>query len=78
VGVNTITPTPPTQVAIKCWADVVEFVKQSNELILEFLIEKTGQAKGDQVKHIVVIDQVALNLVENAPARTMKLALTKP
>jgi hypothetical protein len=51
------------EIAIKTGANVVEFVENGNQFLVECLLEVAGQTKGQQIKHLHSIDEKSLNLI---------------
>src|SRR5207245_3856471 len=78
VRVNRVAAFMTAQVALKCRADVVEFVEKRDELVVEVLVEETGQAEGYHVEHFPVADKIALHLVRYAPPPARQTSLVEP
>src|SRR6266545_1911296 len=56
------------QVAVEGRADVVKFVEQGDELVVETLVEKPRQAEGHEVQELVIAKEIALDLIGDAAA----------
>src|SRR5579871_4997320 len=54
------------EVAVKRGCNMVQLVEERDELVIEFLIEKTRQAKRHDIQHFPVADKIALHLVRNS------------
>lgn len=74
VGVKSAAAVESAEVALEGGTDVVQFVEEGDELIVETLIEETGQAEGDEIEHLPAIDEVALDLIIDAFASAGELS----
>src|SRR5262249_51653393 len=77
VRVQGIPSLVPAQVPLEFRADVIELVEERDELVIEWLIKEARQAEGHQVKHLAVIDNVALHLVGDALAAADQLPIAE-
>src|SRR5438094_10333878 len=76
---DSVTALMASQVAVERGADVVKLVEQSNEFVVEVLIEEARQTESHHVKHFLTADKIALHLVRNAssPARQVTFMKTQ-
>ena len=68
----------PPQVPLEMRADVIELVKERDELVVEILVEKARQTERNQVEHFLAVDDEVLHLVGDAAAATHQVAAAKP
>lgn len=62
VGMKVVPSVMAAQVAVERGADVMQFVKESHHFVIEILIEKPGQTKGQQIQELDVVVKESLNL----------------
>jgi hypothetical protein len=77
VRMDAVSTSVPAQVTVKQWTDVVKFVKQCDQFIIEILVQETGQAKCDDVEHLLAAHEISLNTVCGAPALSYQRATPK-
>ena len=66
------------EVAVERRADVIKLVKESDELVVEILVEETRQAKRHHVEHLLFADKVALHLIGGAaPSSPRQVAVAE-
>jgi len=74
--VNRIAAAVPAQVAVECRTNMVQFVEQRDEFLVEIQLQKARETKRHQVKHFAPADEVALHLEDDvlAPPRQGSVA----
>lgn len=77
MGMNRVAPLMPPEISIELRADVIELMEQRDQLFFERLIEKSGEAKSDEVEHLDIIDDKALDLVGDPFSFSKEIAFLK-
>jgi hypothetical protein len=72
------TPGVPSQISVEYWADVIQFVENGNQFLFKRLIQKTGQAKREQVEHFPVVDEETLHLIFERTVSANQCAMPEP
>jgi hypothetical protein len=78
VRVQIATAGMAAQVPVERRADVVELMKKGYQLVVEILVQKTGQAKRYYIEHFPIAQEIALHLVERAAPTAVELTVAKP
>src|SRR6266849_3188809 len=78
VRVNGISAVMPPQIAVERRADVKQLVKDGDQLIVETEIDKARQAEGDEIEKLAAVDEIALDLIDDAAAPAAEPAIAEP
>src|ERR1700731_1549725 len=75
---NRVAPVVAAQVPVERRADVIQFVEQGDQLLVEVQLEKSRQAERNQVEDFVTVHKIALHLVGHATALARQPAAMEP
>lgn len=75
VGMQMIPALMSSQVAVELRADVIKLVKERHEFMVKVLIEKSRQTKRHEVKILMIVVEVTLDLKDRAAVLPLQVAL---
>ena len=64
----------PPQVAVELRANVIQLVKERYQFVIEVLIQKSRQAKREQIKKLIRVMHIPLNLIDAAALHALGFA----